>query len=225
MPAGSARLNNSQGPVRADEPSPDKLTATPGNGIDFDRLHALTNGKVDSMRRILEQFSAHHGSDLAQLVRYISANDLSNAFRLVHSIKGAAGNIGATELFNSAKAIEAPLRANLTVAAADISSFVTAMDRTLWQIAAWLKDHPQPVFVRTVTPNVSDLQVRLQQLLAMLDASDGQALLIAEDLARDLPVAVNPAFGVVLESIRRFDLAGAHAEMKKILPDLEMLLS
>ena len=225
VPAGSARLNNSQGPVRADEPSPDKLTATPGNGIDFDRLHALTNGKVDSMRRILEQFSAHHGSDLAQLVRYISANDLSNAFRLVHSIKGAAGNIGATELFNSAKAIEAPLRANLTVAAADIGSFVTAMDRTLWRIAAWLKDHPQPVVVQTVTPNVSDLQVRLQQLLAMLDASDGQALLIAEDLARDLPVAVNPAFGVVLESIRRFDLAGAHAEMKKILPDLEMLLS
>jgi hypothetical protein len=99
------------------------------------------------------------------------------------------------------------------------------------RVMAWLRDHPEEtVSAVTDTPALrAELLARVRQLATLLDAADGQALFMVEDLARDLPSALGAAemegFAVVLSAVRRVDFDEAGKEMKAILPRLEAALA
>ncbi len=70
----------------------------------------LVRGKLDSYQRILKLFADGHGEDVACLTELIEQNDYISAQKLVHALKGAAGNIGAQPIHELAGRLDAALK-------------------------------------------------------------------------------------------------------------------
>jgi PAS domain S-box-containing protein len=215
------------------QPGADGPTATAPlpRDLDFARLVMMTRGKTSVMRVVLKQFMAHHQSDQENLRRHLDARDYPAAFHIAHSLKGSAGQIGAIDLNSAAMAIEAPLRNNQPPASMDFQVFSATLASVLERVMAWLCDHPEEP-VSAVADSLdfrAELVARVRQLDALLDAADGKALFLAEDLARDLSAALGAAglegFELVLAAVRRVDFDGADREMKAALPRLEAALA
>jgi two-component system sensor histidine kinase/response regulator len=69
-------------------------------------------GKVDLYRSILGKFRSKYTGFRQELRRAVESGRQDEAQRLVHSLKGAAGNIGASELHHAASALDESLRAS-----------------------------------------------------------------------------------------------------------------
>ena len=67
-------------------------------------------GKENVYLSLLRKFASGHKNDFVALEEALARNDRSTAERLVHTLKGVAGNIGATTLQESAALLEASLR-------------------------------------------------------------------------------------------------------------------
>lgn len=199
--------------------------------LDFAQLVMLTRGKTNVMRGVLKQFMQHHQSDEENLHRHLEAGDYEAAFQLTHALKGSAGQIGASELHTAAKVVEAPLRTSQPPAIKDIQVFSGKLENVLERVMTWLRDHPEETVSVVVDSPVlrAELFARVRQLAALLEEADGRALLMAEDLARDLPTALGTAemdgYATILAAVRRVDFEGANQEMKAILPRLEVALT
>jgi HPt (histidine-containing phosphotransfer) domain-containing protein len=66
-------------------------------------------GKTDAYLRLLAQFAEHYRDRLGTLDADLVSGDRNEARRLAHSLKGAAGTIGATMLQDLAAALEADI--------------------------------------------------------------------------------------------------------------------
>jgi PAS domain S-box-containing protein len=87
------------------------LQGLPGSlpGIDLRRaLGTLESATL--LRKLLFSFRRENLSLLGDLRQALKAGDLERARRLVHTVKGVAGNLGATELSRAARALEPGLQ-------------------------------------------------------------------------------------------------------------------
>ncbi|MEO5375627.1 MAG: Hpt domain-containing protein, partial [Alphaproteobacteria bacterium] len=95
-------------------PPPPPAAAAPPLELDgFDIAGTLRslNGDDRLLRKLLRSFATSN-ADLTERVRLaLEAGEVEAAFRLVHGVKGTAGNLGATDLFKAAAAFHATLKA------------------------------------------------------------------------------------------------------------------
>jgi signal transduction histidine kinase/CheY-like chemotaxis protein/ligand-binding sensor domain-containing protein/HPt (histidine-containing phosphotransfer) domain-containing protein len=103
-----------------------RITARPG--IDTDAALERLGGHGALLSRLLALF-AHDFADTPQQIQdAIRSGEFTNAADLVHKIRGAAGNLSATELFNAAKALEEQLREQHTAPTDLLAAFVASFD-------------------------------------------------------------------------------------------------
>jgi PAS domain S-box-containing protein len=79
-------------------------------GLDIDFGLGIARGKTERYLKLLQVYLATHANTVAQLRTAWAASDLPLARREAHSLKGASGMVGATELQALATAIEASIR-------------------------------------------------------------------------------------------------------------------
>jgi HPt (histidine-containing phosphotransfer) domain-containing protein len=58
------------------------------------------------IRELLQMFREDHENEIKVVAERIAAGDLQQAHQMVHSIKGASGNISAEALYHAAKALD-----------------------------------------------------------------------------------------------------------------------
>jgi two-component system sensor histidine kinase/response regulator len=111
-------------PVPANQPVFDALACLPG----FDAAKGLANlaGRREHYLRILRSFIENYPADSTRLEQWLEAGKIEEAQRHAHSIKGAAGTLGATTLQEQAAALEAAIKlgddpGNIEVLAATVS--------------------------------------------------------------------------------------------------------
>ena len=85
-----------------------RLAAIPG--LDVERGLKMTGGKETSYVRLLGMFAETHGEDAGRLSATLAAGDLVALKQLAHSLKGAAGTLGALQVAAAATALDAALR-------------------------------------------------------------------------------------------------------------------
>jgi CheY-like chemotaxis protein len=232
LPAQAADQSMSEAAVPNPQGQPAQLvqaTLVEINGIDIKRLSELANDKSEVMQRILREFVSFHQDDIERINACLSANDLDAAFRIAHAIKGSAGQLGATALQGRAQMVEKKLRIGEETTQNDIDELASALALTLECVNEWLASQPIASSIDHKINDGTALLARFHRLLGLLEAVDGQALMFAEELARQIPESLpGPArngFSAVLKAIRSFDLDGAAELMKRLLPELEASLS
>jgi HPt (histidine-containing phosphotransfer) domain-containing protein len=74
--------------------------------MNFKELGANLGLEEDEYRELIDLFIQSGGTDLQNLAQAIAARDADLVVRSAHTIKGASGNLGLTEVSAAAKTIE-----------------------------------------------------------------------------------------------------------------------
>ena len=128
-------------------------------GIDVAFGLSRTAGNHTLFASLLNKFVVHHANTLTTIQKTVTAGDTKEARRLVHTLKGVAGTIGALPLREMADALESNLR---------ITPELTAeLDLVLETIKNWQAIMAEKTRVSALTPPPADPD-RLGQALAQL---------------------------------------------------------
>ena len=98
------------------------MTAEAGPLLDsehLDDLRALDKGKGRVLARFIDLFMAHSPPRVAELKSYAKSGDLANLAESAHTLRGAAGNVGAFRLALLLARIEAACKTSDAAAAGE----------------------------------------------------------------------------------------------------------
>ena len=126
MPAGAARLLS---------------PAIARRGIDMGAAMERLGGHGRLLSQLLGMFAKDFSATLQQVQDAIHCGDLSKAADLVHKVRGAAGNISATELYDTATALEDRLRDDAPAPADLLLAFAQAFDIVMQSALQDVADH------------------------------------------------------------------------------------
>ena len=107
-------------------------------GLDVGRGLLLVGGREPLYRTILEKFTTSQADFSARLSAQVMAGNWSDAVRMAHTLKGAAGQIGAGDLQAAAAQLEQVLRTG--VAVAETGAAMSRTDAILSSLLAALTD-------------------------------------------------------------------------------------
>lgn len=157
-------------------------------------------GKRSRYVAMLRNFASAEAGTAAEIRRAIAAADHQTAQRLAHTLKGLAGNIGASRLQAAARDVEAALRDGQ-----DATALIDALDPVLaWQVAAIVAALPETVTVEPSEVDAGLLSQVCQRLEAVL-AEDGNADRLLTEHEALLKTAFPEHFKKLRMAVSQFD--------------------
>ena len=197
----------------------DDFPALPG--IDTAVGLAITQHQPQLYRKLLLKFRASQHDFAAQFAAAHTSADSEAATRCAHTLKGVAGNIGATATADAARELEAACLAAAEPAV--ISELLAATVAALTPVIDGLATLAQPAAAAPAAQEVDHATVAplLAQLQALLADDDTDAATVVEQLQ---PLLAGTAWAAVLEQIRHavddYDFETALTALSKPLRQL-----
>jgi PAS domain S-box-containing protein len=155
-------------------------------GFDTVRALARMGGSARTYRKTLAKFMASEATAMARVRTSLAAGEREVARREAHTLKGVAGNIGATALQEAAAALEASLAASGDEGEEALLDIVEErLQETLRLIASGLAagEEAQPSAASAPLEALTGLLVELEERIDNYDASAGE---LAERLVAGL---------------------------------------
>ncbi|MBN3759480.1 response regulator [Burkholderia sp. Ac-20365] len=183
-------------------------------------------GSEDLIRKALGVFVGEMERHLDGLRTEAGPDGTRRSAALLHAIKGSAGTMGAKALAGHAAALEhRVIEADGEDTAASVSSAeVDSLERLLLDSVAQLRivfGGKQNVHAASAAQMQADeYRERLGRLLERLEASNLEALDLAETLAPHVPSELQPRFGQLLAEIEALDFVTAAASTREMLDQL-----
>jgi PAS domain S-box-containing protein len=220
--AGNAAANEADGagvtPVQAGTEGRYGLPELPGIDVAAGLATTMQNAKLYT--RLLVKFRDSQGAFASLFDAALQDPDASAPARAAHTLKGTAGNIGATEVQAAAAALE--LACHEGAGEAIRKALLDAVVRTLEPVITGLNKledsqaHPG-ANVFTVDMR-SELQPELQKLGKLLSRSDGEAADVLEHIQNKAEgTALARQLAAVERPLNNFDFDEALAQLKQIL--------
>ena len=167
-------------------------------GIDISQGLLRIGGNLNAYKNVLGKFISHQQDAIAQINQAVENQQLEQAQRLVHTIKGVAGNIGANDLEQSAARLEPlieqpllsqPKEPNYQNALQELEQKLSTL---ITNIEASLNSQTEQSTTSTEANNnqqdirLNDCLELSEQLLALLDEYDMQAQESLEQLCQTI---------------------------------------
>ena len=109
-------------------------------GLDLGNALARVGGNAALLRKLIVRFHDTQGGVIGRIRTAMEGLDLKTAVREAHTLKGLAGNIGATELARHAAQVESMLgRGETGGIAAAMTTMATELDDLLARIGAGIE--------------------------------------------------------------------------------------
>ncbi|NET88576.1 MAG: PAS domain S-box protein [Kamptonema sp. SIO1D9] len=105
--------------------------------LDFERLRAISRGKIAFQRRLLTIFLEKSRSDLGEIREAIAVRDFTKIQGYGHRLKGSSGNVGARKLSDLANRLENIGRDRIIAGSSEV---LEAIEEHLEQIAILLQN-------------------------------------------------------------------------------------
>lgn len=166
LPHADAPADAAMGTFPAVVSAEGDLRARLGRLADLDVSAGLraVNGGLSAYRRVLKLFADGHATDAASLEALIGQGDLATARQVVHALKGAAGNVGATGIQGHAALLDAALRQGDSQAAqAALAPLAAQLVPLVAGLQAVLAEVP-----RSAVPSPAELSAAQRQLVREL---------------------------------------------------------
>jgi HPt (histidine-containing phosphotransfer) domain-containing protein len=167
-------------------------------------------GNRELYGRMLRRFRKDHQQGTAPIHDALTAGDMVLAHRLVHTLKGATGMIGAQRLHGHACDLELAIRLE-TDAHAPLAQLQAEFDKVLQLLDVLLNGSP-PEGVPVAMPNKPLLDDRLliARLTELLHSGDGAAIDLLEETDASLRVILGAeTLAQVSAAVQEFDFEGA----------------
>ncbi len=209
-----------------EEPS-DLPTAIPGLDLE-DALNRLA-GNRRLLKKLLINFADDYADAPQKLRQALDRGDIEYPRRIAHTLKGAGGNLGAVELAEAAKELEAAC-ANGVPSDDLLSAFETALEQITAAAATLKPQTPQPIVEATDDkPLTASEREKLASLLAELDQDLEQGRVQSEqfilDLQRLLPAReFKEPLECLTEHLDNYDFDEAREPVAEIAKRLDVSL-
>jgi HPt (histidine-containing phosphotransfer) domain-containing protein len=192
-------------------------------GIDTKTALKRTGGNPKRYESLLERFADSESQVVSEIRRALAANDTSTARRLAHSLKGAAGNLGAESLSELAAKAEAALGRNQGVDAA-LEALSGSLDAVVAAIRAALPGEPVPSSsdASVDSTTMAESLARLKQLLETDDGEAADFLLDARPVL--LKFLTREEIATLQGQVGNFDYAHALQSVSQVASRLSLKL-
>lgn len=159
--------------------------------------------------RLLARFRADYGRAADRVRAALAAADSELAQRHLHTLKGAAGMIGAHRAHQRCDALESALRAGANPSARDVEQFSAALAELLDELDRRLAAAEPESVPATPASTAPDPQL-LARLAALLSDGNGAALDLIEESGATLEATMGTArWEAVSAAAHQFDFEGA----------------
>jgi CheY-like chemotaxis protein len=109
-------------------------------GIDLVAALNITRGNPQRLARLLNMFAANHGDDVSLLRQALVRDDRDAAGRLAHSLKGAAGTLGISRIYELATQLNARFRENAPLG--EIEALISPLEDELQTVCRGIATLP-----------------------------------------------------------------------------------
>ena len=149
------------------------------------------------------------------------------AVRIAHTAKSVAGNLGANDLYRTAEALEAAIRAQDSAAIpALLAKFSAELQQVVSGLAAALPEKPAAVEAARGPFDRQALGRQLGRLRELLSDNDSEAVNFMGKIREDLRKAVQPPLLSKLEyAISQFDFERALELVEQVAADAGVALN
>ncbi|MBF0287767.1 MAG: transporter substrate-binding domain-containing protein [SAR324 cluster bacterium] len=225
LPDGYADKNSS---LPKDDESQDEENRLPDKvpGIDIATGLIRIGGNPKSYRDILKMFQKNQGQAIQEIQHSLENQEIEQAVRQAHTLKGVAGNIGATELHQASQKLEAEITEKGKELSDELlSSTQSHLDQVLASIQA-LQPTPEQnkESTSTGTVDLSKIEPLLKELKELLEDNDTDALDILESLQELLQgTEVADILGKLENCINNFQFKEALEQLQSIAKKLGSL--
>ncbi|HJW25638.1 MAG TPA: PAS domain S-box protein [Rhodocyclaceae bacterium] len=186
--------------------------------LDIGRGMKTLRGRTESYRRLLRKFLAGREASLDALRRALAAGDRDEARRLAHSMKGAAGNLGATGLQSAAAELEAALRSG-SAGESLVERLMSEGERLAAAVAAAFPDRSEAAVLAADPEEVAEVAGRLE---ALLMCDDFEAAEVLSDAGPLLRAAFGPMALKLEEEVRSFNYPAALATLRRAMQEAHL---
>jgi signal transduction histidine kinase/DNA-binding response OmpR family regulator len=142
-------------------------------GFVFDKILVLLNGNRATLTKLLLQFGEKFMDAAGTLDDLVQAKKMGEAAALVHNIKGAAGNLGAVDLYHAAKLLEQELTTGARLEG--IEEFNRTLAAALQSISRLAEpEHAVPPVAESACDKCDwqSVAILFRQLRTLLDGDD-----------------------------------------------------
>lgn len=197
-------------------------------GIDIKAALNRISGNRKLLTKFLLQFRHEFSDTYKKLNKHIAKGDIESAERLVHNLKGVAGNLGANDLQNAAKKLEdafkhsdsgnfVGLLADIKRAFGDVFTSIGLLENS-GASAEDVRTVKIPVQIEVIKPLLS----RLSSCLKANDLIDDE---LTEAIEKELgKSAYRKDLKKLFEHIHSFDYEDAHTDLQNIIDQLGISL-
>jgi two-component system sensor histidine kinase/response regulator len=177
-------------------------------------------GRLASYCRLLGKFSSNHVDDFARIRQELTDGNPNEARRLAHSLKGAAGTLGASDVRQTAAELEAAIRDQSGNIEPLLSACAAAYEALSTRLQPLLPSAPAPVAAEPATPAVNRPGTRKILLELRHHLHDGD-LSAQSLLAEQIPLLheiLGASYGAFEAAINAFDFETALARLDDATP-------
>ncbi|MFZ6654499.1 response regulator [Undibacterium sp. TJN19] len=174
-------------------------------------------GKLDAYRRQLYRFRENYSDAASQLARWIGDNNLHKASEYCHTLKGVAGNIGATALYGKVLDIDAELRQDKLPDLAELQELSDLLQNVLHDIDSLAIKTAPVITADSAQLTPQEFHERLAQLQQALESDLGNAEpLLAELRASARGTSLETEIAAIAARVDVFDIDAAQVLLANI---------
>jgi two-component system, sensor histidine kinase and response regulator len=208
--------------VLAGGPQDEPLPAWDLPGVDVASGLRRVLGKPQLYQRLLGKFAASQQDFPAQLRTALAAGESEAAERLAHSLKGLAGNLGATDLAAQAAALESAVK---DARHAELESLLGELEQGLQALVAAIQAlYPPPVAESAEQVDETQLLPLCRQLQRLFADDDPRAGKVFEEQAELLRSAFNSEYVALAAAVRGYDFEQALSLLQQAAGRRQLML-
>ncbi len=197
-------------------------------GLDLANALVRMGGSARLLRKLVHRFGETEADVMARIKTAMEKNDAETATREAHTVKGLAGNIGATRMAERAARVESMLKRGETAGLDDaLNAMEAELVGVLGRIAA---AQPAPAEAAAPVPDglpvsidKAALAAKLLQLDKLLADGDLNATEVAENLADQLAaLGKGRVAKSLLKMVSEFEFDAARERVQEIARSLDL---
>ena len=189
-------------------------------GINCQQGLTRIGGNSKAYHNVLAKFVTNQGSVVTQIRQALSDNEVAEAQRIAHTIKGVAGNIGAEQLAALAAIVETTLNN-----AEPVQPALDTLEQELSDVLAAIVQSQVPSAPPQGLGSMDSEQLRskLNELLVLLDEYDMEADGVLEDvLGKIAEPGIKRQLKQIQEQLSSYDFEQAAQALRDILSPLSV---